>query len=416
MTAALELTGVSKRYWQMRDQAMLIKSVLPGRRPERLEHWAVRDVSFRIEPGETVGVLGRNGAGKTTLLRMLAGVSRPTEGEIRINGRVAPLIGVGVGFHPEMSGRENIYVNGMLLGLSQKQVSDRLEQIVDFAEIDNFIDTPVKFYSSGMYMRLGFSVAASVDPDIMLVDEVLAVGDVAFQLKCFDRMREMQTVGTTILLVSHSMHAIRLLCPRALLFRKGKLELDGTSEAAIARHHEFMSTDTDDGGSGALATVEDVRLVGSDGPTFHPEPGEMVEYQATIRFKGRVQSPQISFQIITETGVMAYSMITRFGRRWRTFEAGEAARLTVPFQAALGGGSYRISTQVLDQHGRDTYGQDSPGLLIYVAPRLGSFGTCDLKAEINIDDQHMSDHESLMLDAGTALGSDNSPSEGRTRG
>ena len=189
---AIGLSGVGKRYWQLRDEAMLIKSLLPGHRAEKVEHWALKDISIEVKQGETLGILGRNGAGKTTLLRLLAGVSRPTEGRVRIAGRIAPLIGVGVGFHQEMSGRENIYVNGMLLGLSRREIDGRMEQIMDFAELEGFIDTPVKFYSSGMFMRLGFSVAAHVDPEVLLVDEVLAVGDLAFQLKCFERMRALQ--------------------------------------------------------------------------------------------------------------------------------------------------------------------------------------------------------------------------------
>ena len=192
---AIDLQGVGKRYDLLRDDAMLLRAVLPFRRTERREHWAVRGVDLSIDPGETIGILGRNGAGKTTLLRMLAGVSRPTEGHATIRGRVAPLIGVGVGFHPEMTGRENVYVNGMLLGLSKAEVDARFDAIIDFAELTEFVDSPVKFYSSGMFMRLGFAVAVHTEPGIFLVDEVLAVGDIAFQLKCFERMRRLQAVG-----------------------------------------------------------------------------------------------------------------------------------------------------------------------------------------------------------------------------
>ncbi|HEY2429746.1 MAG TPA: ABC transporter ATP-binding protein, partial [Acidimicrobiales bacterium] len=192
MTAAIEMHGVGKRYWQLNEQAMLLRSLMPFRRPTKTERWAVHDVTTSIDVGETVGVLGRNGAGKTSLLRLLAGVSRPTTGRIRLVGRVAPLISVGVGFHQEMSGRENVYVNAMLLGMTRAEVARRFDEIVEFAELADFIDTPVKFYSSGMYMRLGFSVAAHVDPDVLLIDEVLAVGDLAFQLKCFEHVRSLQ--------------------------------------------------------------------------------------------------------------------------------------------------------------------------------------------------------------------------------
>src|SRR5690348_14860236 len=165
---------------------MLLRSIMPFTRPQQTDYWALRDLSFDVERGETLGVIGRNGAGKTTMLRLLAGVTRPTEGRVEIHGRVAPLITVNVGFHPEMSGRENVFVNGILLGLTKRQVERRFEEIAEFAELGSFIDTPVKFYSSGMLMRLGFSVVAHVDAEILLVDEILAVGDTAFQIKCFD--------------------------------------------------------------------------------------------------------------------------------------------------------------------------------------------------------------------------------------
>ena len=397
MALALDVRNVSKRYWQLRERAMLLTSLLPGRHAEKVEHWALRDVSFRVEPGETVGVLGRNGAGKTTLLRLLAGVSRPTDGSVSIRGRVAPLIGVGVGFHPEMSGRENIYVNGMLLGLKRRQIDQRLEQITAFSEIDDFIDTPVKFYSSGMYMRLGFSVAAHVDPDVMLVDEVLAVGDIAFQLKCFERMRELQSNGTTILLVSHSMHAIRLLCPRALLFRRGHLEVDGPAEQAIARHHEILSSEADEEGNEATVVVEDKILLGDAGPTHHPEPGQHVEYHAKLRFNRPVESPQLYFQIHTDQGAVAYSLTSEIGKYWRTFAAGEVATVRIPFEVRLGGGTYRLTLIVFDRNSREVMGQDASGILIYVTPRLGSMGVADLRGSISVDDRSLSQHESLLI-------------------
>src|SRR5438552_11298765 len=214
MIPAIELRQVSKRYWKLEEQAMLLRSLLPIARPKRSEIYALRDIDLAMGQGETLGIIGRNGAGKTTLLRLMAGVTQPSQGVVRTVGRVAPLISVGVGFHQEMSGRENVYVNGMLLGLSARQVAQRFDEIVGFAELEDFIDTPVKFYSSGMFMRLGFSVVAHSDPNLLVVDEVLAVGDISFQSKCLERMRSLQREGTSIVLVSHFMGAIRTLCPR----------------------------------------------------------------------------------------------------------------------------------------------------------------------------------------------------------
>src|SRR5689334_13465022 len=188
---AIDLQRVGKRYLQHRhgDDILARRLLTPWRwGGHRAEHWALRDIDFSVRAGETVGVIGRNGSGKTTLLRLLSGVSAPTTGRLRVAGSIAPLIGVGVGFSPELTGRENVFVNGQLLGMNEQEVRRRFDAIVDFSEIEDFIDTPVKYYSSGMFLRLGFSVAIHADPEVLLVDEILAVGDIAFQLKCLERM------------------------------------------------------------------------------------------------------------------------------------------------------------------------------------------------------------------------------------
>ncbi|MEY2571274.1 MAG: lipopolysaccharide transport system ATP-binding protein, partial [Acidimicrobiaceae bacterium] len=314
MSAAIELTGVTKQYTKLEERGMLLRSLLPFAKPKRTPLRALSNFDLKVEPGETVGVVGRNGAGKSTLLRLLAGVSRPTTGVARIRGRVAPLLSVGVGFHPEMSGRENVYINGLLLGLTTDEITERFNEIVAFAEIESFIDTPVKFYSSGMFMRLGFSVAVHVNPNILLVDEVLAVGDLAFQLKCFDRMRELKDQGTTILIVSHSMHAIRLLCPRALLLHKGVLELDGDVEEVIARHHELLSSaDTGpnaplEGFVGGVELLER-ELLGAEGPLHHHVPrGAPVRLHYKLRFDTPVDSPQVHFTVVADDRTIVYEM------------------------------------------------------------------------------------------------------------
>src|SRR3954451_15459362 len=217
MSAAIELRGVSKRYLKLDEQKALLRSVLPFSGTRHDELWALRGIDLDVKDGEIVGILGANGAGKTTLLRLLAGVSRPTEGRLRVRGHIGPLISVGVGFHPEMSGRENAVVNGMLLGLTAKQARERLDQIIEFAELEEFIDTPVKFYSSGMSMRLGFSVIMHTDPTVLLMDEILAVGDAGFHVKCFERFGELRAEGATIVMVSHSMHMLRQMCERGIV-------------------------------------------------------------------------------------------------------------------------------------------------------------------------------------------------------
>lgn len=198
--------------------------------------WALRDVSFEVQPGEVLGIIGRNGAGKTTLLKILSRITEPTTGEARIYGRVSSLLEVGTGFHPELTGRENIYLNGTILGMRRAEIDRKFDEIVDFAEIEKFIDTPVKRYSSGMYVRLAFSVAAHLEPEILLVDEVLAVGDAAFQKKCLGKMSDVAKEGRTVLFVSHNMAAMQKLCTRAILLNHGQVVTGGKTNNVISKY------------------------------------------------------------------------------------------------------------------------------------------------------------------------------------
>lgn len=198
--------------------------------------YALRDVTFSIACGETVGIIGRNGSGKSTILKLIAGVTAPSEGDVRVAGRVSPLIEIGAGFHADLTGRENIDLNASILGMSGKEIRERFDEIVDFAELWDFVDTPVKRYSSGMYMRLGFSVAIHSNPQILLIDEVLSVGDSAFQEKCLEKMHEFQERGITIVLVSHSMDLVRNFCPRVLFLEGGHLVGDGSPEEITGRY------------------------------------------------------------------------------------------------------------------------------------------------------------------------------------
>jgi lipopolysaccharide transport system ATP-binding protein len=198
--------------------------------------WALKDVSFDVKPGEVLGIIGRNGAGKSTLLKVLSRITKPTTGEIDIQGRVGSLLEVGTGFHPELTGRENIFLNGAILGMSRREVTGKFDEIVDFAEIGPFLDTPVKRYSSGMYTRLAFAVASHLEPEVLVVDEVLAVGDMAFQKKCLGKMGQVSRQGRTVLFVSHNMTAIKSLCTRAILVEGGKIELDGDVDEVVNRY------------------------------------------------------------------------------------------------------------------------------------------------------------------------------------
>ena len=202
------------------------------------EFWALKDVSFEVKQGDRVGIVGRNGAGKSTLLKILSRITDPTSGRISIKGRVASLLEVGTGFHPELTGRENIFLNGAILGMSKVDIERKFDEIVDFAEVEKFLDTPVKFYSSGMYVRLAFAVAAHLEPEILIVDEVLAVGDVRFQKKCLGKMEEVGKEGRTVLFVSHNMSTVSHLCNRAILLESGSLSLDSSAEKIISVYLE----------------------------------------------------------------------------------------------------------------------------------------------------------------------------------
>ncbi|HLL77062.1 MAG TPA: ABC transporter ATP-binding protein [Pyrinomonadaceae bacterium] len=203
--------------------------------------WALRGVSFEVEPGEVVGVVGRNGAGKSTLLKILSRITRPSAGEVDVYGRVGSLLQVGTGFHPDLTGRENVYLNGTILGMHYAEIRRKFDEIVAFAEVEQFLDMPVKQYSSGMHVRLAFSVAAHVEPDILLLDEVTAVGDAAFQRKCFAKMREISRKGHTVFFVSHNLGTVGDLCRRVLFIESGRLVEDGPAQAVLARYAEHMA-------------------------------------------------------------------------------------------------------------------------------------------------------------------------------
>jgi len=240
-SVATEFLSVSKRFMLEEGRSLreFIPALLKGNGWSD-PFYALQDVSFRIKKGESVGIVGRNGSGKSTTLKLIAGVMAPNEGEVHVHGRVSPLIELGAGFHPDLTGRENVYLNASILGMSGKAIRAKFDDIVDFAELWEFMDTPVKRYSSGMYMRLGFSVAVHSDPDILLVDEVLAVGDALFSEKCLAKIREFQEKGVTIVIVSHSPDTIKNFCGRAVLLDHGRLVEEGPPKSVIEHYWKLV--------------------------------------------------------------------------------------------------------------------------------------------------------------------------------
>jgi lipopolysaccharide transport system ATP-binding protein len=283
--------GLGKRYRIGGPKPDTLRDVLSrpfrSRGDSNREIWALKDASFELRQGEVLGVVGRNGAGKSTLLKLLARITEPTEGRAVVRGRVATLLEVGTGFHPELTGRENVFVNGAILGMRRAEIVRRFDEIVEFAEIDKFIDTPVKHYSSGMYVRLAFAVAAHLEPEILFVDEVLAVGDAGFQRKCLGKMKDVGRQGRTIVFVSHNLAALAGLCERALLLERGRISAEGTATEIVQRYLSSFGEDsgvsleerTDRLGDGRLR-VTHVSLTDADGRPVNAlrsgQPGQIV--------------------------------------------------------------------------------------------------------------------------------------------
>jgi ABC-type polysaccharide/polyol phosphate transport system ATPase subunit len=233
---------VSKRY-RVREPVQPRHGSKPPRRGEMKDFWAVRDISFEVGRGETLGLIGHNGAGKSTILKLMSRITAPTAGEIRLGGRVAALIEVGSGFHPELTGRENVFLSGSILGMKRREIEQKFDHIIEFSGVEAFVDTPVKWYSSGMYVRLGFAVAAHLEADILLVDEVLAVGDAAFQVKCLERLNELRHSGTTMLFISHDLSSIEKLCDRVGLMQRGHLVASGPPHQIVTEYQMLVANE-----------------------------------------------------------------------------------------------------------------------------------------------------------------------------
>lgn len=310
------------RYSALRDVLMgLVQKPFRSRRNGSDEtpledFWALRDVDFTIERGEAVGIIGRNGAGKSTLLKILSRITEPTTGRVRLGGRVASLLEVGTGFHPELTGRENVFLNGAILGMSRGEIRRKFDEIVTFAGIERFLDTPVKRYSSGMYVRLAFAVAAHLEPEILVVDEVLAVGDAEFQRKCLGKMSEAAQGGRTVLFVSHNMAAVSSLTTRAMVLNAGKIVFDGRSDEAVERYIELAASSAAEEapkGKGLHTIIREVRLLDASGnPTTQHSPGEPLRLEVTFRTDGAAGCSLEAFLLDPNRQRLAISSLHQF--------------------------------------------------------------------------------------------------------
>ncbi|MDR7415122.1 MAG: ABC transporter ATP-binding protein [Armatimonadota bacterium] len=368
MSYAVVLDRVSKsyrkgsaRYRSLRDD--LLTLLVPWSWAHRREaFWALREVSFEVKPGQALGIIGPNGSGKSTTLKLIARITHPTEGTIRLRGRVGALIEVGAGIHPELTGRENIYVSGAILGLRGREIRRKFDQIVEFAEIGPFVDTPVKHYSSGMQVRLGFAVAAHMDVDVLLVDEVLAVGDAAFQSKCLRRIREMRDQGVTILLVSHQLANVQRICPETILLLDGRIAARGPTPQVIAEYYRYLDETGASAPEAALRPrvparqgddrlrILAVRLLdrsGRERPTFRM--GEDLVVRVEYLARERVERPQVSVSFNSSDWTVYTGMDTRNeDLRISAVEGRGWVDLLVP-QLGLGPGLYEVNVGLWDE-------------------------------------------------------------------
>ena len=321
MTETITVENLSKSYelgalqqeTQLRDQLVnFLRAPFRRRRPKDIL-WALRDVSFKVNEGEVVGIIGRNGAGKSTLLKILSKITYPTSGRVRARGRVASLLEVGTGFHEELTGRENIFLNGSILGMKRREVTAKLDAIVAFSGVERFIDTPIKRYSSGMRLRLGFAVAAHLEPDVLIVDEVLAVGDAAFQKKCLSAMQDLRGGGRTVLFVSHNMAAVENLCSRGIWIANGQVCMDGSTHDVIEAYMgSFASGDSAGGalavdgrrGHGEIQYTRVEFLAKTGEPQSVTRAGKGIVIRFHYHAREAVERPSFGFQLLTDLGTV----------------------------------------------------------------------------------------------------------------
>ena len=354
---AIVLDNVSKMYHKRAGMGTLL-SMVPGLRPSESDaFWALEDVSFEVRRGEFVGIIGPNGAGKSTILKILSRITSPTSGSYRVNGRLSSLIEVGAGFHPELTGRENVYLNAAILGMSKREIDAKFDAIVDFAELWDFIDVPVKRYSSGMYVRLGFAVAAHTEPDVLLVDEVLAVGDASFSQKCEQRIQQLLQSGTSMIVVSHNRHVIIQVSNRALLLDRGGVRALGPSKSVIQEYAQCVAEAraAARGGVASADGIRDAEIVslhilddaGNRTRTFTAGAGSRVEM--LVRFYKPVKAPVVGMVIRSADGVEVYGTNTWIqGMTIGPVEAGDQIRATFAQNLPLVGGSYQLDMAVAD--------------------------------------------------------------------
>ena len=420
--SAITVTGLGKAYKQYPGRwSRLAEWMMPGKRPRHTLHWVLRDISFRVEAGQSVGIVGINGAGKSTLLKLITGTAQPTTGSVEISGRVAALLELGMGFHPEFTGRQNVLMAGQLLGLGDEEIAGLMPQIEAFAEIGDYIDQPVRVYSSGMQVRLAFAVSTAVRPDVLIVDEALSVGDAAFQRKCFQRIEGYRADGTTLLFVSHDIESVKKLCDRALFIKDGRLAKYGAAKHVCDEYERYLFGDRTSTTAPTQATdsapepdvaVFDPSLVASCEMTYGNgkadiqacwladasgrrinvvESGSLLRWCYRVRFHDNVSGPIFAMMLKTREGVTLYGVDTRQLKvQTRDFQAGETVNVSFTLNNPLAPGVYYLNCGVrLDGSGEIEFLSrrvDSALLRVTAGPSCSvAIGLVEMQAELAVD-------------------------------
>jgi ABC-2 type transport system ATP-binding protein len=362
------------------------------------DFWALKGVSFNVEPGSSLAVLGPNGSGKSTLLKCLAGTLAPDRGSVEIGGKVAGLLELGAGFHPDLSGKENIYLNGSILGMKRSEIDALYDEIVDFSGVGEFIENPVRNFSSGMYVRLGFAIAIQVDPDVLLLDEILAVGDAAFQAKCFEKLNETRRRGRTLLLVTHDTHSAMRMCDRAILLDEGRIIAEGPSREVVSLYQQRVLAEREADpaaqmpvrpskrwgtGEGRIASVK--LCDASDGPVDRVSTGDKTALKVVIEFSRDVMDPVIGFQLTAEDGKDLFGTNTLSRNATvGSFRPGDAVEVVFRQVLDLLPGRYMITVAVVDNTASEPIDFWRDCLYFRVRGLTGDKGYIDLKTEIEV--------------------------------
>jgi ABC-type polysaccharide/polyol phosphate transport system ATPase subunit len=382
---------VSRRFRVYPHRNVTLKEAIVRRRHVRpTEIWALRDVDLRVEPGDSIGFIGRNGSGKTTLLRLIAGIFAPTSGRLEVGGKVGSLLELGAGFHPDFTGRENIFLSASIYGLSRSLVRERMDEIIAFSELEDFIDIPVRTYSSGMHMRLGFAIAAHIEADVLLLDEVFAVGDEAFQRKCVDRVMQFRERGGTVCFVSHDAAAVERLCERAVLLTHGRVEYDGETGEALKRYQKLLAAEEApaeigaglrEWGSGEVRVVE-VGTETADGRAVEVfVSGDPMTVRLRLVAEETVPAPRLSLELRDSGGLLLGASVVDLDEVGWTAERRERSLRFSVERLPLGEGDFQLAITLTDESGSKQYHRVDPAAAFSVRAEDSARGLLRFEGE-----------------------------------